>query len=164
MAEILIACIGNLLRRDDGFGVEVAKRFLNNETLPKGVKVVELGIAGVTLMQELLGCRYDVLIIVDIIHRNGTPGTLYTLEVSVPETSSYSQEQLREMMTDMHTTEPSRALILAKALEVLPKKVFVVGCEPESSDELSTELSEPAQQAVDKAIEKVHNLYKTFLQ
>ncbi len=164
MPQILIACIGNLLRRDDGFGVEVAKRLLRNGTLPKSAKVAELGIAGVSLVQELLGCRYDVLIIVDTIHRNGKPGTLYTLEVSVPETSSYSPKQLREMMTDMHTTEPSKALILAKALDVLPKKVFVVGCEPESSDELSTELSEPVQRAVAEAIEKVHNLYKTFLQ
>lgn len=160
--QILIACLGNILRQDDGFGVEVAKRFLNNETLPKGVKVVELGIAGVTLVQELLGCRYDALIIVDIVHRNGKPGTVYKLEVNLPEMSSFSQEQLREMLTDMHTTEPSKALILARALNVLPVKVFVIGCEPETCDELTTELSEPVEQAVDKAIEEVGNLCKIF--
>ena len=163
MPQILIACIGNILRRDDGFGVEVAKRLLSNGTLPKSVKVAELGIAGVSLVQDLLGCRYDALIIVDTMHRNGKPGTVYKLEVNLPEMSSFSQEQLREMLTDMHTTEPSKALILAKALNVLPKKVFVIGCEPESSDELATKLSEPVEQAVDKAIEEVHNLCKIFI-
>ena len=41
--QILVAGVGNLLRGDDGFGVEVA-RALMCRSLPPGVRVVETGI------------------------------------------------------------------------------------------------------------------------
>ena len=46
-------------------------------------------------------------------------------------------------------------MILAKALGVLPEKVLVVGCQPQSCDELGSGLSEPVGKAVEVAVEKV---------
>ncbi|MEO7119084.1 MAG: hydrogenase maturation protease, partial [Candidatus Limnocylindrales bacterium] len=50
--RLLIAGVGNVLRGDDGFGVEVARR-LESAPLPDGVRVVETGIGGIALVQEL---------------------------------------------------------------------------------------------------------------
>jgi len=52
--KILIAGVGNLLRGDDGFGVEVGRRLLTGNDLPSGVKVLEAGISGISLVQELM--------------------------------------------------------------------------------------------------------------
>lgn len=160
MKNILIAGIGNTLRGDDGFGVEVAKQLSSECHLPAGTKVIELGIAGISLVQELMTECYDALIVLDVAHRGGKPGTMYTLEAQVPEISSFSQEELRAMMTEPHTTEPSKAFVIAKALNVLPPKVFLVACEPKNVDDLLTELSEPVQQAAENAVERVYDLCK----
>ena len=44
--KILIAGVGNVLRGDDGFGVEVAKQLMQKNCLPASVKVIETGIGG----------------------------------------------------------------------------------------------------------------------
>lgn len=72
--KILIAGVGNVLRGDDGFGVAVAQALA--PAPPVGVTVFEAGIAGISLVQELMD-SYDVLIIVDAIDRGGAPGTVY---------------------------------------------------------------------------------------
>lgn len=47
--RVIVACVGNVLRRDDGFGPAVAARLTD---LPEGVEVLETGIGGVALLQE----------------------------------------------------------------------------------------------------------------
>jgi hydrogenase maturation protease len=59
---------------------------------------------------------------------------------------------------DMHMAVPARALSLAQALGALPREVFLVGCEPVVVDDLTMELSEPVNRAVDSALTHVHNL------
>jgi len=58
----------------------------------------------------------------------------------------------------MHTTVPSRALEVAQALGPLPPEIFLVGCEPASVDELTTELSPLVAAAVDRAADAVETL------
>jgi hydrogenase maturation protease len=58
MTRILVAAVGNVLRRDDGFGAAVAARLRG---LPQGVEVVETGIGGIALLQELLA-NWDGLV------------------------------------------------------------------------------------------------------
>ena len=43
--KILIAGIGNELRQDDAFGMELVKR-LDIKDFPKGVKIQEVGLEG----------------------------------------------------------------------------------------------------------------------
>ncbi len=161
--KILVAGVGNLLRGDDGFGVEVARRLLPGNDLPSGVKVIEAGISGLSLVQELMQ-GYDACIIIDAIKRNGSPGTLYLIKPEVPDLDSVGPEQHRDLLADMHLTEPSKALILAKALAVLPKNVFIIGCQPSRCDELEIGLSEPVQRAVGKVIEDLPSTIKSLFQ
>ena len=61
--RILVAGVGNVLRADDAYGVEVAHR-LEAMELPDGVEVVETGIGGIALVQELQD-GWDALIVAD---------------------------------------------------------------------------------------------------
>ena len=64
--RVLVAGMGNALRGDDGFGIEVVRRLNQRSDLPPEVRVIEVGIGGIPLVQELLD-RYGLLIIVDAV-------------------------------------------------------------------------------------------------
>lgn len=162
MHRILIACMGNLLRRDDGFGVEVARRLAKGSRLPPEVTVVELGIGGIHLVQELMN-GYQVLVVVDAMERRGPPGTLHLLEAEVPDLSSWPAEERSDFLADMHYTTPSRALILSKALGVLPPKVLLLGCQPGDISDLGLGLTEPVREAADAAIMTINGILRSVL-
>jgi hydrogenase maturation protease len=144
----LIAGFGNVLRGDDGFGVEVAKRIAAEYRGNASVEVVEVGTGGIRLVQALLD-GYDRLIVVDAARRARAPGAISVLEVDgVPAVDA----------VDMHTAVPAQALSLAAACGVLPRHVFIVACEPEEVDELSLELSPAVLRAVESAMAHVRAL------
>jgi hydrogenase maturation protease len=153
----LVVGMGNVLRGDDGFGVEVARRL---ETLPEvtaRAKIVEVGIGGVHLVQELMD-GYDLLVIADAVDRGGEPGHLYVLDLEVPSPPSSAFEAWRQDLTDMHETIPSKALVMAKALGVLPMRALLVGCQPANVDEAHLGLSAPVLAAVGPAVERIRGL------
>jgi hydrogenase maturation protease len=143
----LVAGFGNVLRGDDGFGVEVIRRLRDGDLHPD-VDIMEVGTAGIRLAQELL-TPYDRLIIVDAMTRGGAPGSVYVSEVESVESTTD---------VDLHLAVPSRALAVAKALGALPRQIFIVGCEPADVDELTTELTAAVAAAVDTALDHVRRL------
>ena len=145
MTRTLIAGFGNVLRGDDGFGVEVLRRLAERGMASESVELLDVGTGGIRLAQELMN-PYDRLIIVDAATRGGVPGSVYTLAVD-------EVRPTREI--DMHTTVPSRALEVAQALGPLPGAIYLVGCEPASVDDLTTDLSPVVAAAVDQAIEEI---------
>ncbi len=153
--RILVAGIGNDLLQDDGFGIAVIRR-LAARTMPAGVVLYEAGIAGIGLVQELLD-GYDALVIVDAAERAVSPGTLQVLSVDVPDPAGLPEDRRRELISDMHWTVPSLALILARALDSLPRRVFIVGCQPGEVG-LGLELTSPVEEAVDPAVDRVVSL------
>lgn len=156
--RILVAGMGNVLRRDDGFGVEVARR-LQTVILPPNVTVVEVGTGGISLVQELMAPPgYDVLLLLDATERDGEPGQVYVLEAEVPELESFPEAVRRDFLADMHYAVPSRALVLAKALNALPTKTMIIGCQPDLVDELAIGLSDPVTMGVEQAVEQVNQL------
>lgn len=162
--HILVAGMGNILRRDDGFGVEVARRLIEKNDFPSNVTVVEVGTGGISLVQELMSpTKYDVLILADATERQGEPGQVYLLEAEVPELETFPEEVRRDFLADMHYAVPSRALVLAKALKVLPKRSYIVGCQPDLVDEFAMGLSEPVKKGVEKAIREVEALVERLL-
>src|ERR1019366_4161880 len=68
----------NIFLGDDGFGVEVAKRFAGQE-LPEGVRVTDYGIRGMHLAYDLAE-GFDTTILVDAMQRGDEPGTVYVIE------------------------------------------------------------------------------------
>lgn len=152
--RVLVACMGNVLRGDDGFGVAVARE-LEERDFPDGVDVVEVGISGVSMAQELLD-GYDALVLVDAMEREGgEPGTLYVERAETPDLDQYSTREISSFAADMHQTDPSKVLVLGKALGVLPEPTVLVGCEPRETDELEDRLSDPVAAAVPRAVEQI---------
>src|SRR5215470_9102557 len=143
----LIAGFGNVLRGDDGFGVEVIRRLEQRGSI-QGIELMEVGTAGIRLAQELL-TPCDRLIIVDAMKRGGAPGTVYVVRVESVEAAGE---------VDLHLAVPARALAVAKALRALPRDVFIVGCEPGEVDELTTDLTPPVMGAVGAVLEHIDRL------
>ena len=159
--KILIAGIGNVLRGDDGFGVEVAQALAHRGRILKGVTVFEAGIAGVPLVQELMD-GYEALILADAVERDGEPGTVYVIEPDIADPAALDAAAFHSSLADAHYTEPSKVLTLARALGVLPPRVFLVGCQPAGYDELGAELSETVRRAVEVAVRRIESLVENL--
>ncbi|MHB8718277.1 MAG: hydrogenase maturation protease [Candidatus Dormibacteria bacterium] len=150
-SRVLVVGVGNALRGDDMFGVEVSRR-LQLLDLPPGVRATETGIAGISLVQELMA-GYDALLIIDAVSTGRPPGSLTLLEPEVRDPASLSESQRLAFFADPHQADPSIALTLARALGHLPPRVRVLGCEAGSTDELITEMTPPIAAAVAAAVD-----------
>ena len=159
--KILVAGMGNVLRGDDGFGIRVVMSLAARGELDKRVDIYEAGIGGIGLVQELMN-GYDALVLVDAIDKGSKPGTLFVVE---PELNSAAIEPLRlhESLVDMHYADPSKVLMLAKALDVCPSKVFLVGCQPEYVDDAVEGLRPSVERAVPMAVKEVRSLISELL-
>lgn len=153
--RVLIAGMGNDLRQDDGFGIAVIRRYAE-AGIPEGVRVYEAGIAGIGLVQELMD-GYEALVIVDATDRGEEPGTVYLLEAEVPAREELTEEDRQEFLADTHLTVPSQALTLARALDILPPSVYILGCQPKECG-LGMDLSEPVERGAAVAVERLREL------
>ncbi len=150
MTRILVAGVGNVLRGDDGFGPAVAGRL---GPLPAEVEVVETGIGGIALLQELMaGC--DGLVLIDAVDRGAPPGTVFVLEPEVGD---------GEHVPDVHLATPERVLTLAKALGYLPPRIAIVGCQAAQVDELGETLSPEVARSLELAAAKVEEIVRAWL-
>lgn len=160
MSRILVAGMGNVLRLDDGFGVELARRLAQAWAAPKApARVIEVGIGGMHLVQELMA-GYDALVVLDAVERGSAPGTLHVLEAEVPRLENWGDSQRRDFLADTHYATPTKAMILARALGVLPPAVYLVGCQPVDAETAGIGLSAPVAEAVDRAVGVVADLVR----
>jgi len=154
---VLIAGVGNELRQDDAFGVEFVREW--DREMPKypHVKTMEVGIAGIHLVQEL-HAMYDILVLADAIDYDLEPGVI-SLE-RVEELADIEEMPLlkkREFLADMHYTNPTRAMMLAKALKILPKDVYILGCQSAMHDDFALGMSDEVTAAIPVAVKKLSN-------
>lgn len=161
MTRVLIACIGNVLRGDDGFGVSVAEE-LARRSLPAGVDLIETGIGGMSIVQQLMD-GYDAMLVVDAVDRGATPGTVCVLDPQVPDPGSLSTDEWRQEFSNLHLAEPSRILLLARAAGVLPPQVQLIGCQPECIEEYEPTLTPAVQRAVAVAAARALELATSML-
>jgi hydrogenase maturation protease len=155
--RILVAGIGNIFLGDDAFGCEVTQRILRRG-LPDYVRVEDFGIRGFDLAYALME-DYEAVILVDATPRGQQPGTVYTLELDL---SALDDTGPVEMIVETHGMNPMKVLAMVKALGGEPKRILLVGCEPEQSAANEQEermgLSEPVEAAVDEAVGMVESL------
>lgn len=155
---VLVAGVGNVLRGDDGFGVVVAER-LQAGAVPDQVKVVETGIGGLHLVQELMAGA-DALVVVDSIDLGREPGTVLVVRPEITDVVSLPLLARNDQLADVHYATPERAFMLANALGVLPEQTWVVGCQPVDADSVARELHPEVAAAVDAAIAEVRTLVR----
>lgn len=147
---ILVAGIGNIFLGDDGWGVEVVRR-LASRPLPEGVRVADFGIRGVHLAFELLEHPDDTTILVDITPRGGEPGTVYLIEPDLEALANAANANAANVAADAHDMTPDAVFALLRSLGGTPGRVWIVGCEPLSTEE-EMGLSPAVEPAVDEAV------------
>lgn len=136
MKKLLVMGIGNVLLTDDGVGVFAAEALLK-ETLPSQVTVMEAG----TFTQDIfyLFKGYDHILVLDIVHAKGEPGSIYLL----------TEEQLvddEKQRLSIHDIDLIDSLRMAELLHGHKPTLSVVGMEPADFTTWNIGLS-PAVQA-----------------
>ena len=148
-----MAGVGNVLRSDDAFGVRVAERLADMDLGPL-VRVIETGIGGIHLVQELMEPA-DALVVVDAVDHGRPPGTVMVIEPEVADVTELPLIERYDFLCDMHYANPERAFVLARALGVLPPTFLLVGCQPVDADTAAIGLSDVVATAVDVGVAEV---------
>ncbi|MDQ2836002.1 MAG: hydrogenase maturation protease [Actinomycetota bacterium] len=156
---VLVAGIGNIFFRDDGFGPAVVAALLtavDQHPLPPDVRVIDYGIRGVHLSYDLLG-GVAALVLIDAVPA-GTgghtePGTVLTIEIG--------PDDLGHGDSDAHGMSPVAVLAnLAPMGGSLPP-TYLIGCiAADVSDGMG--LSEQVTAAIQPAADAVRALLGTL--
>ena len=145
--NVLVAGIGNMFLGDDGFGPEVVRR-LAAEPQPAGVRVVDYGIRGMHLAYDLLD-GYDLLVLVDALPGQGSPGEVVVLEVG--------PDDLGDGDFDAHGMNPVAVLGGVSRLGGTLPRTYVIGCRSASVDE-GIGLTPQVEAAIPTAVAKAREL------
>jgi len=176
--RVLVAGVGNVLRSDDGFGVEVANRLMAADSAAASagspsaekamgsgdqVNVVEAGIAGIQLVQELQD-GYDAIIVIDTVDRGRPPGTVMVIDYEVLDVHELDHNAKYDLLADMHLATPERSLMVARALGVLPPIVRMVGVQPVDVESPAIGLSEVVTGAIEPAMGEIRRCIADLLE
>jgi hydrogenase maturation protease len=146
MAETLVLGLGNILLGDEGLGVRVVERLIEQYEFPEGVRVMDGGTLGLDLLPYVEGASR--LLVIDAVQARKPPGTLVRMEGDeIPvflDTSKVSPHQ--EGLQDL--------LAVAVLKGYLPEEVVFWGAQIEALG-VGLELSEPVAAQVDALGEKV---------
>jgi hydrogenase maturation protease len=154
--RVLVACFGNALRSDDGFGPAVAK-LLSQEGVPEHVRVLDVGIGGMQMVHELAE-SHELLVVVDALDLGRAAGTVLVIDPDVGDLMAQPFWARRAELGDAHHTVPDRALRFARAVGVLPARTWLVGCQPDDAEALGLDLSPAVERAVPVAAGEVRRL------
>ena len=168
LPRVLVAGVGNMFLRDDGFGPEVARRLaLAPGAAAPGVLAVDYGIRGMHLAYDLLA-GVDVLVLVDTVPPDpgtapdpGTgpdsggdaaaaPGRIRVLRVRPEDLDGAAS-------LDPHGMDPVAVLGRLRSLGGELPLTYVVGCVPADLSE-GIGLTGPVAAAVPRAVAAVEEL------
>lgn len=93
--------LGNILLKDEGFGVHFIRWLEKRWQFPKEMELIEGGVMAFALLDPICSCDY--LIIIDVLKTSDEPGTLYRftleeLEPKLPPPSSAHEVQLLDVL------------------------------------------------------------------
>jgi hydrogenase maturation protease len=143
--SLLVVGVGNLIQRDDGFGVHLI-RALAEEALPDCVDLFDGGTLGPEMLPWLEG--RSKIVFIDAVNAGMQPGTLFRFG---PKDLTYRTEE----KTSIHQLGLIDTLSMAELMGTAPDEVVIIGVQPKVVDwgeELSSELA--------SVIPKVINLVK----
>ena len=143
--QTLVLGVGNTLMSDEGIGVRVVERLVQNYFIPEDVQVLDGGTLGMDLLYYMEGVPN--LLIVDAIQADREPGFLLRLvNEEVPAFLSMKMSPHQIGVPDMLAT--------AKLRGTTPSNIVLWGVQPELI-EIGMELSETLAPLVDVIVEKV---------
>tara|TARA_B110000014_G_scaffold234324_1_gene198150 strand:+ start:2911 stop:3438 length:528 start_codon:yes stop_codon:yes gene_type:complete len=160
MKKLLVVGVGNVLNSDDAFGPRLIHQFKTDYNRKEGLTIMETGIGGINIIQEML-LGYNGLIIVDSYQGGKKPGTVRILKPKV-ENLDLSIDQKRDYFADTHYANPFRVLQFLKNINILPKFLFIIACEPESLKPHTIKLSHTVSNAIDDATVLLNEIINKF--
>lgn len=141
---ILILGIGNLILKDEGFGVHVVRR-MADMPLPPDVEVMDGGTMGLDLLYHIEGRKK--VIAIDVVKADSPPGTLYRFTDS-------DIENHKGMLRSAHEIDFSYVLKTAEHLGNKPDEVVFIGVTPQDID-VAIGLSPVLEEKISQVIELV---------
>jgi hydrogenase maturation protease len=146
--DILVLGVGNVIVRDDGVGVYVARELAGR--VPCGAcDVEETDVAGIELIDILAG--YKKAIIVDAIKTDGgVPGTVYRLTIEDFERTVH--------LANIHGINLPMAVKIGRGLEVpMPDEIIILAVEVDNITEFGETMTDAVAGAVPTAAEMALN-------
>ena len=114
--QITVLGLGNILLKDEGFGVHFIKWFLERHDFKDSVRILDGGTLGYRLLDIVTSSSY--LIAVDVIKLDEEPGAMYR----------FTQEEMMLRMPDpttAHEVEFPDVLSMADLMGELPEVIFL---------------------------------------
>jgi len=151
--RVLVVGVGNILLKDEGVGVHVAKKLLET-ALPGDVEVIDCGTCGLDIL--LLYKEVEKLIVVDATRAGHKAGTIYKAVLSAGEIQRPAQllGGGADSRISLHQVGLTEALAAANKLNRAPKKIVIIGVEPGECN-WGLELTGPVARSVPEVVNKV---------
>ena len=142
--KILILGVGNLLLRDDGFGVHVINS-LKGVALPENVELLEAG----TVSHQLIPLLHEIdqLIVIDVVEAGDTPGSIFRFS---PDDMHFPVEQ----KASLHQISLIDVLNMA-ALTGRKPKTIVIAVQPKDVSTWSMELNDELSAVIPRVQELI---------
>ena len=142
--KVLILGVGNILLRDDGFGVHLIQS-LEETAFPPNVQILEAG----TVSHQLIPAfrSIDYLIVIDVVEAGDVPGSIFRFS---PEDMNFHSEQ----KLSLHQISLTDVLDMAALTGAKPKTV-IIAVQPKDVSEWGLELSDEVRMAMPKVKELV---------
>ena len=153
--KTLVIGLGNPILSDDGIGVRVAEEVQSHLPKDSNIKVAEVSVGGLTLMESMIG--FDRVILIDAIQlENNQPGQIRRM----------SLQDLQEISPTQHSASPHDTNLIT-ALEFgqrigleLPKEIIIYAIEVENVIDFGEELTPAVAAALPEAtvavLEELH--------
>ncbi|MBB4843747.1 hydrogenase maturation protease [Paucibacter oligotrophus] len=141
---ICVLGIGNVLWADEGFGVRCIEALQARYEFAPHVQLIDGGTQGLYLIQHVQ--EADSLLIFDAIDYGLAPGTLKLVEGDeVPRFMGAKKMSL-------HQTGFQEVLMLAQLTERFPRRILLLGCQPEYLEDYGGSLRPVVKAALEEAL------------
>ncbi|MDC8786145.1 HyaD/HybD family hydrogenase maturation endopeptidase [Roseateles koreensis] len=142
--SICVMGIGNVLWADEGFGVRCIEALQTRYEFAPHVQLIDGGTQGLYLIQHVQ--EADSLMIFDAIDYGLAPGTLKLVEgEEVPRFMGAKKMSL-------HQTGFQEVLMLAQLTDKFPRRLLLIGCQPEHLEDYGGSLRPVVKQAMEEAL------------
>ena len=148
-ADVTILGVGNVILRDEGFGVRVAEFLDAHYDFPENVQIVDGGTLGIELTQYVTGT--NKLLVIDSINGGAEPGTLFRFHND--DVMNHFQEKI-----SAHEVGIQDVLALLTVTGHKIPDVVVIGAQPydlEAGVELSPGMQKLMPQVVGQALKEL---------
>ncbi|CAA7614309.1 HyaD/HybD family hydrogenase maturation endopeptidase [Magnetospirillum sp. UT-4] len=139
--------VGNILMSDEGVGVHAVTRLMEEYQLPPEVEAIDGGTSGMDCLDRIADA--DLLLIADCMRRKDTaPGSI--TRIADDEIAAYFRTRISP-----HQVGLSDVLAACTFQGIAPKKVVMIGVQPESFDtamELTPAVAAVLPEVIDRLI------------